>query len=127
MKRIDPPVVAAVAPRKPAAPASRHPVLPRESWIVVFAAHFTAYRASLAKRWPPEVDSVPVPPAWSWKLWLDYIDGKGGGAEAEADGPLEDEEDEEEAFNTGAADMEMDEDAVPREPLGSILSAMDTV
>ncbi|KAL1410191.1 hypothetical protein Q8F55_004196 [Vanrija albida] len=70
------PSTSARAPSK-----GRHPALPRESWEVTFAAHFTAYRASLQRRWPPSpklpypLSYPPIPKAAENTEWLGYING----------------------------------------------------
>ncbi|EIW69121.1 hypothetical protein TREMEDRAFT_62847 [Tremella mesenterica DSM 1558] len=39
---------------------TRHPALPKESWLVTFAEHFKKYRQNLTSRWPPP--SMTQPP-----------------------------------------------------------------
>lgn len=82
-------------------------MLPRESWAVVFAAHFAAYRAHIAS-WRD--DSAPssddfLPLSADAEGWRAYVDGQ-------------DEMDEEEAANARP---------VPREPLLGVLRRLDTV
>lgn len=72
---------ASAGPSSSTRPKGRHPALPRESWEVTFAAHFTAYRTSLQSRWPPSPklpypsSYPPIPKAAEVTEWLGYING----------------------------------------------------
>lgn len=95
----------------------RHPALPRESWEVVNAAHFRAYKVRVAAHWPPDPTSecpYPSPPDIDDEDgWRAYISGA-------TDGEEDEDEDEEAAMNAPRAPE-------PREPLTSLLSGLDTV
>lgn len=98
----------------------RHPALPKESWEVVNAAHFKAYKAQIARHWPPspslECPYPPPPDIEDEEGWRAYIDGAG-------DEEDEDEDmDEEEAMNAAPKARPQG-----REPLVSLLAGLDTV
>lgn len=102
----------------------RHPALPRESWEVVNAAHFRAYKAQVARHWPPSpVPECPYPSPPDMDDedgWRAYIDG------ADED----DEDDEDEDMDEEAAMNAPPKPARPREgrePLVSLLAGLDTV
>lgn len=104
----------------------RHPALPKESWEVVNAAHFKAYKAQIARHWPPSpalACPYPSPPdIEDEEGWRAYIDGADGGDEHDEE---EDEEmDEEAAMNAPPKPARPRE---RREPLVSLLAGLDTV
>lgn len=101
----------------------RHPALPKESWEVVNAAHFKAYKAQIARHWPPSPPldcPYPSPPdIEDEEGWRAYIDGS----------DEEDEEDEDEDMDEEEA-MNAPKPARPREgrePLVSLLAGLDSV
>lgn len=132
-KRVEPPA-AYIEIQRPFAKNSaievasdRHPALPRESWEVVNAAHFRAYKAQIAKHWPPSPPlecPYPSPPniedEEGWKAYIGGADEDGG----------DDEDGEEDAMDEEAAMNAPPKPARPRqarEPLVSLLAELDTV
>lgn len=102
----------------------RHPALPKESWEVVNAAHFRAYKAQIARHWPPEPTlecPYPSPPEIDDEEgWRAYVDGNDEDDEEDD----EDGMDEEEAMN---APLKPARPRAGREPLVSLLAGLDTV
>ncbi|KAK1920907.1 hypothetical protein DB88DRAFT_501463 [Papiliotrema laurentii] len=76
-----PPIAQRLNGDQPEAGPSRHPALPRESWVVSFSAHFQNYRKSIAARWPPSprppypADQPPFPTFEHRHEWIYYISG----------------------------------------------------
>lgn len=102
----------------------RHPALPKESWEVVNAAHFKAYKAQIARHWPPSPSlecPYPSPPdIEDEEDWRAYIEGDDEGDEEDEDEDM----DEEEAMNAPPKPARPREG---REPLVSLLAGLDTV
>lgn len=134
-KRVD--VPAHLRPAPPTAPSlpvsGRHPALPRESWEVLFAAHFASYRADLASRWPGDPQPYPseyppLPSAGDAPRWLAFINGVPMRSKGEEDMELDDGEavDEEEAMNS-APPARPEPVLVAREPLVGVLQKLTNV